>query len=181
MKIGSASELGVINSSFTAMCWVKNERAATGEAWYKDRNPIFMGDVDPEGNGLDWSDYKSKIFHLELRHENRYYFGFGWDDTSSKRMCRLDKWDHVAFVYDKSGEGKSIIVNGEDAGKRWGHEAKPYEGDENIWLGSSQHHDFGDWGGKIENAMIFNEALSPEQIFEIAASTQPKEDEEIAQ
>ena len=93
-------------------------------------------------------------------------------------MWRLDKWDHVAFVYDKSGEGKSIIVNGECTDKRWGEEAKPYEGDENIWLGSSQHHNFGDWGGKIEKAMIFNEALSLEQIFEISASTRPEENEE---
>jgi len=147
MKIGSASELGLIDSSFTAMCWVKNERPVTGEAWYIDRNPIFLGDVDPKGNGLDWSDYKSKIFMICLQHENRYYFGFGWDDTSSKRMCRLNKWDHVAIVYNKSAEEKSIIVNGEDTGKRWGHQSKPYEGDENIWLGSSQHHGFGDWTG----------------------------------
>jgi len=45
MKIGSASELGVVDSSFTAICWVKNDKAATGQAMYKDRNPIFMGDT----------------------------------------------------------------------------------------------------------------------------------------
>ena len=54
---------------------------------------------------------------------------------------------------------------------------KPYIGDENIWLGSRAHHHCGNWVGKIKKAMIFNEALNPEQIFKVAAHTQPKEDE----
>jgi len=48
---------------------------------------------------------------------------------------------------------------------------KPYIGDENIWLGSRAHHHCGNWVGKIKKAMIFNEALNPEQIFKVAAHT----------
>jgi len=77
-------------------------------------------------------------------------------------MCRLGKWDHVAFVFDLEGDGKSIIVNGENPGKRQGEGCKPYEGDENIWLGSSQNQGYGDWVGKLDNAMVFKEALTPE-------------------
>ena len=93
-------------------------------------------------------------------------------------MCRLNQWDHVAFVYNTEGgnDGKSIIVNGEDAGKTEGEGSKPYEGDETIWLGDGLHHDIGQWVGKIEGAMIFQEALSPEQVFEIAVATRPSEE-----
>ena len=156
------------------MAWLKNEKPAVGD-WQGDRNSIFHGDIDPPGTGTDWEDHKQNIFHLELRHENRFYFGFGWDDISSKRTCRVGVWDHVAFVYNSDGDkdGKIIVVNGEDAGRRWGEGAKPYGGDETIWLGDGLAHGIGHWVGKIHGAMIFNEALSTDQILEIAAATQP--------
>ena len=68
MKIGSASELGVVDSSFTAICWVKNDKAATGQAMYKDRNPIFMGDTQMQG--FVEKDFPNELFNCELRHQN---------------------------------------------------------------------------------------------------------------
>ena len=104
IQIGKAKDLGM-NASFTALCWVKNEKAAVDDH-HRDRNAIFIGDLDPKENGKEWHDYKSEILHMELRHENRFYFGFGWDDTSSNRMCRIGEWDHVAFVYTTEGENE---------------------------------------------------------------------------
>jgi len=145
------------------MCWVRNDHAAVG-SWSGDRQPIFFGDIDPEGQGKSWGDFKSHVFMCELRHENRFCMGYGWDDTSSKRMCRLNEWDHVAFINDEFGgdEGKKIIVNGELTGRRYGEGCKPYLGDETIWLGCSNNHLKGDFRGTLCGAMIFKEALEPE-------------------
>ena len=171
LKIGSAKALGLVDSSFTAMCWVKNKSLTTGNKYHK---PIFMGYVHPWDKGQKLNE-QSQLFQCEIRSENRYYFGFSKDDSPSDRMCRLNQWDHVAFVYDKQHETKSIIVNGENAGTRQGCGANPYKGDETIWLGSSQNTEWGCWAGLLENALIFNTALNPEQVVKVAAHTKPTE------
>lgn len=81
-----------------------------------------MGDINPSKHKKHWDDYKSKIFYLELRHQNLYYFGFGWDDASSGRMCVKGAWEHVACVYSDNGEKKekNIIVNGKAYRIRFG-------------------------------------------------------------
>ena len=115
----------------------------------------------------------------ELRNSHGFCFGFGHNEALSKRVCRLNAWDHVEFIYE-AGMGKRIIVNSEDAGKRagWpGESNDPYEGDETIWLGASNNHDYGDWEGEIQGAMFFQEVLSDDEIFEIAFTTRPKERE----
>ena len=40
--------------------------------WHLDRQPIFFGDIDPEGQGKGWGDFKEHIFMCELRDENSF-------------------------------------------------------------------------------------------------------------
>ena len=49
IEIGKAAYLG-LNSSFTAMCWVRNKHESLGK-FDEDRQPIFFGDIDPAEQG----------------------------------------------------------------------------------------------------------------------------------
>lgn len=168
LAVGPARELGLVGGSFSLLCWVRNDAGHSDE-----RRPIFMGDLDPPKMGRCWSEFKREILHCELRHDGRYYFGFGWDDSSSVRANRAGgKWDHVAFVYDADAKQQAIVVNGERTELRCSGNGESYQGDETIRLGDGRNHGIGTWEGAIKHAAVFREALTDRQIAQVAAANE---------
>merc|ERR1719499_1202517 len=83
-NIASTSSLGIKNSEFTMMAWVKR----TGNS---NEQTIFGTDTRKTNKGL----------HLVLRRQ-KYYMGFYSNDCGASTVNQKNRWEHVAFVYQNS-------------------------------------------------------------------------------
>lgn len=143
VQIGSATDLGITNSDFTAMAWVY--RTATGTGDYT----IFGTDQKSKNKGL----------HLLVR-GNKYYMGFYSNDCGSPTVNVPHRWEHVAFVYE--ARTMRIYVNGQL--KKTCTNKDPFQGTRTVHLGR--------WAGgrkfvgKIQKASIWSHALSQSEILE---------------
>jgi hypothetical protein len=96
VELGTPSSLGIYDSSFTMMAWVK---PADGK-W--DHECIFCG-------GGGGSTRKTMHFTMHVSHGNR--MGFYGSDCDTGSLPSATEWSHVAYTYVKNGDMK-IYFNG---------------------------------------------------------------------
>eukprot|EP00927_Polykrikos_kofoidii_P033046 TRINITY_DN27997_c0_g1_i1.p1 TRINITY_DN27997_c0_g1~~TRINITY_DN27997_c0_g1_i1.p1 ORF type:complete len:340 (-),score=44.28 TRINITY_DN27997_c0_g1_i1:12-881(-) len=115
--------------SFTVDTWVKIYAFNTGN---QGDNAILGTRRFSEGQGL----------HLILR-GGTPLLGFYYNDTAATRKVVLNRWTHLAFVYDLEMREQRIFIDGEVAGVGTGKE--PLSGNLNVMIG--------DWafGGRYLN------------------------------
>lgn len=150
IHIGNGRDLGLVGS-FTLAAWVY--RDGEGDM------AIFCGSKD--------SCQQRNSLHTMVRGGN-FYFGFGWNDTSSSERSKKNQWQHCAFVYDKnSGGHQQIYVDGRKVADEGGHQ--PYDVGEDIHLGKGFKNGWpAPWQGRIKGAIVVNRAMSEGEIKEIA-------------
>ena len=86
--------------------------------------------------------------------------GFYGNDCESNHDRKKATWERVAFVYDKSAQTQTIIVDGVVVKKCIG--TTPFMGKDTVTLGEWLKGRL--WKGKIKNAKIFNKAVPADEI-----------------
>ena len=107
VEVGTAQNLDMVNSSFTALGWVKiDSDQDEGDCC------IFTGvkhDVLISGGEPAMT---KKILHLLVR-GGRFYLGMGWNDSSDD-FYRCHHWEHVVFIVEAQTIGckYAVVTNG---------------------------------------------------------------------
>ncbi|MBI2863697.1 MAG: hypothetical protein HYX94_03950, partial [Chloroflexi bacterium] len=144
LDLGTATALGLNNSSFTVMLWVNGSGlASTG------------GDVPLLG--IEGSD-ANKALHLTVRN-GKPYMGFYGNDTAGATSLSANQWYHLAFRYDKDKTEQAIFVNGVKDVARTGHAAM--QGTGHVRLGTWYSRYF---GGVMDELEIYPTALDDDEI-----------------
>ena len=94
-----------------------------------------------------------------------YHVGFWNNDCAQIYASTRGVWEHVAFVYDKTAQTQTVLVNG--VMRKQCESQAPYTGTNTVYLGAffDEHRH---WIGKIKDVKIFNRALPGEEIDSIA-------------
>ncbi len=140
VTIGTANELGLINSSFTVEAWVKIENIGP------DRPIIGV--------------HKGLVFMTRGR---RIYLAFYGNDTISNINLQQDEWYHIAFRYDLEKQEQAIFVNGILDKAEQGHAAYTHDGPVFIGHGHGTPQHF---KGSITELRFWDHALSQKNIQE---------------
>jgi hypothetical protein len=191
---GNDSSLN-LQGALTLMAWInpksfggkitdKGWHNATGSDWeYPNRNEQYIG-------GFSF-DIKSSW--LGRPNISSYVVYGGWVDTSEENVIGLNKWQHIALVWNQSGDGNiSFYVNGVKKGSRLYTGAHSGDGNPrdsvkyNLTIGIrkqnlywynvsnlSQHPNPNGFNGSIDEVMIYNRALNESEIWEIYNSQKP--------
>ena len=101
LLVGKAGDLGLVNESFSFLCWIKLNSANQLE--YEQFDQAILGQ-----NHLG----KGETLHIVIR-SMKPYFGFYGVDTASTTTLELHTWYHLAFVYNKDAEEQLIVDNNE--------------------------------------------------------------------
>jgi len=139
-------------------------RSFTIAAWIKTRasKMALLGKDDADGK-LENSE---KILFVKEGHGDRE-FGFvgcsqEWLSTTSSPV-NDGRWHHVAAVYDALCGTKQILVDGLDVTTETSWRAGPDHGSV-VRIGMSDWADAGAFKGHIDDLVIYDEALLPDQI-----------------
>jgi len=139
-------------NSFTIAAWIKTRASKMA----------LLGKDDADGK-LENSE---KILFVKEGHGDRE-FGFvgcsqEWLSTTATRV-NDGKWHHVAVVYDAWCGTKQVLVDGSDVTTETSWRAGPDHGNV-VRIGMSDWADAGAFKGHIDDVVIYDEALLPEQI-----------------
>lgn len=146
VAIGKPDELGFTGAYFTASAWVY--RTAGGSQ--RDYT-IFGTDQKSKNRGL----------HLVVR-RGQFYMGFYHNDCGGAGESKLNKWQHVAFVFENGA--MEIYVDGVREKRCTGKSR--FQGDETVnigrWAGKYRFE------GKIKAAKIWPRVLSLPDLGRLA-------------
>ncbi|CAF0965942.1 unnamed protein product [Adineta ricciae] len=86
-----------------------NSVSFTIEAWIKPT--AYPNPVDHSIVGLCPSEVIDHCLHINIRH-GLLYFGFYYDDVRGGTSISLNRWIHVAFVFETTTNMQTIYLNG---------------------------------------------------------------------
>eukprot|EP01031_Cornospumella_fuschlensis_P026276 gene26276-31741_t len=147
LSIGTVRSLGLHNS-FTVSVWIKMKRFNRDTVSQLD-NGILAQNVEQKHNCL----------HLMIRN-GQPYMGFYGADARADYSLLLDKWYHVAFVYDRSKKQQLIYVDGVLVGSA--SVAQPVDNLNPVYL--SEYANKRGLDGDMAGMRIHRKALSAEDI-----------------
>ena len=157
IEIGTTTEFGLVNKSFTVEVWVKIETHQTANPF---QDAAILG-------SRTTNEGRSKQLHLVIRKKKPYFGTFG-SDTPGKTELLEKVWYHLAFCYDASRMEQRIFVNGVlDA---VGTQKPPFQGEGSLKIshwglywkeGQSPH-----FHGYIRELRIWDSALNQQGIAE---------------
>jgi hypothetical protein len=140
---GSATALGLTNSSFTALAWVKADGFGTADQW-------VMG-----------TDTKSANQGLALGVRNaRPYMAFFANDTATDVALPAGAWAQLAFRYDKATGEQAIFVNGSLLKATTGH--APFAGTGPVYVGRALGGSY--FAGRIDEVTVYRQALPADDL-----------------
>jgi len=143
-----AAKLGLYDSSFTVMAWVKSGDLSSDQ-------PI-LGTLEGVTNqGL----------HLIIRNA-KPYMAFWANDTSGNTTLSPNTWYHLAWKYDKTTGEQALFVNGVLDTAQAGH--TPFMGTNMVYVGRAYSSYF---NGLIDDLIIVNGALSTAEIQQAMAES----------
>lgn len=138
--------------SFTIAAWIKTRASKMA----------LLGKDDADGTLED----SEKILFVKEGHGDRELGFVGcsqeWLSTTATRV-NDGKWHHVAVVYDALCGTKQILVDGSDVTTETSWRAGPDHGNV-VRIGMSDWADAGAFKGHIDDVVIYDEALLPEQV-----------------
>jgi hypothetical protein len=165
--LGSPSELGITDASYTIMAWIKG------------RNPKWNG-----GHGqcifcAAGEAVKSSLLHISMATnggDSENHFGTVYNDCNEPNVpANPDSWTHVAYVYDKAARTMDIYWDGVHQGSCT--DKDPYIGTSDIYAGPAGADNWANWDfvGQMSAVQISGgEAKGASAIQEIMLATSPR-------
>lgn len=147
----TADLLGLTGDNFTAVAWVR-PNATSGN------RSIYGTDTRANDKGL----------HLIIR-DGKTYFGFYGNDTSGNASIPTNQWTHIVWQFQNGTQ--RIIVNGQEDARTTGH-ANFQNTTDPVLIGRWGGGDYFD--GLIDEAVIYNEALTANQVRHLASGGDPQ-------
>ncbi|MCB0557068.1 MAG: hypothetical protein KDD02_26205 [Phaeodactylibacter sp.] len=143
--LGTARELGLLDSSFTVEAWIKPYDVSQQYA--------ILASAD------DTHEERTNL-HFLIRN-SKPYMGFYDQDTVGEFVLEPNQWYHLAFVYDVDWEVQRVFVNGEQVGEESNRPS--FHADDVILLGAwpDQNSVF---KGKIGRVRFWNKPLSDSEL-----------------
>jgi|GEM_PF-4365412 len=116
IRLGTASNIGLTNQSFTIEIWLKIRE------FTEDDLAILCNDEGEDSHRLQLIIRKKKL-----------YFGFGNDDLESKNEIPVGRWVHTTWRYDTGTRQQVLFINGKIDSSRTSNQN--YLGVSNLFLG----------------------------------------------
>lgn len=166
-KIGSALSFSVgdyvevphseslsITDEITIMAWTNMAAGASGELAIVSKGQWAANDLPYEltetpGGVIFWQFYDN-----------------GGRDTCSPNSPPVGEWHHIAGTYD--GDVFKCYIDGQ-LGEEWAYAGKMPENTASVTIGKRSKADECFFNGMIDEVVIFNRALSAEEILEAMA------------
>lgn len=144
ISLGMVDQLGLQDSSFTAIAWVNGDAFGPGTD-----HPILGTDQMGTNMGL----------HLTVRH-GKPYMGFYANDTEGATTLSNGAWHHLVWRYNKATGEQAVFVNGVlDASNT---ERAAFQGSGTVNLGRCFGPSY--FAGLIDEVEIYDRALSNDEI-----------------
>ena len=143
---GAAKDLIDIGDQITLEMWIKPEKAG----W------AIIAGVSKSGSNtyvIAWSDQNQVDFNIWNGALETWPF-------QSQDKLELNKWHHVAGVYD--GSEAIIYINGEFDSKK-AFEGNLKHNDENFWMGARNVGGL-QYNGLLDELRIYNRGLSQDEV-----------------
>ncbi len=152
---GTGSSLNLTNS-LTICAWIYPESFGQG-GW---------GRIVDRGNGS--SGYS---FYVNSANSTIKYVAYGSNTVSSSaQVIGLNKWQHVAVVYDDSSDTVTFYVNGQQAGTV-GYTASPFGSSDDPAVIGIRGYDLNRaFDGLIDDVRVYNRALTEDEVSDISFS-----------
>ncbi|MEJ2722629.1 MAG: GDSL-type esterase/lipase family protein, partial [bacterium] len=150
----SAGEHFPVGQSYTKTAWIyKTGSGANGG------NNIISGDENPQGHAL-WvpDNYEAKSSRLMGGHNGN------WDIVYDDEPLTLNTWFFVALSYDQGTHWMRLYKNGVKIDSAVVAAAEEMVSDPTVSIGSFGAQNGFMFQGTIDDARIYNRALSDEQI-----------------
>jgi hypothetical protein len=124
---------------------------------------------------------------LGTGYENQFFFGFGadglrvvshaWHDRVVEPSPPARRWFHALFTHDREGLTR-LYVDGTEVARGQGAPADLREVRTPVTFGAGHHNRRPDQvnqrlGGAIDEVLVYDRALSPEEIGALAAGAEP--------
>jgi hypothetical protein len=136
------------SKSFTLAGWINPTSSITHKAIIVKDSEIRLV-----------SDYSN---HLVCQ----FYDGSSWQSAAvSSTTLVTDKWQQVVCTYDQNT--LSVFVNGNLSGTQTLNHIIVNESTNHWRFGSDESTTYGDFNGKIDEARIYNHALSPSEVQQL--------------
>ncbi len=148
VALTNAANLGVQNSSFTALAWINADTLGGDKT-------IFGTDQTGTNVGL----------HLITR-GTQAWMGFYANDTGGAQTLSASTWYLMTWRYDISNGQQAIFINGALDNATTGHAA--FQGNDTIRIGRWGGGNYFD--GVIDEAAFFNRALTDAEIAALYAA-----------
>ena len=148
----------VVTTAATFMAWV----------WVEDVSGRDGGCVIKKGVYLQRAPYWLAVAE-DLKPWACVHVGGAEYNAISSEALSFGEWTHIAGVYDGSGPGLTVYVNGVNRG----HQAVTGALDENsaaLYFGCDLGNSLVTWEGGIDEVRIYDEALSQAEIQAAASS-----------
>ncbi|MFQ5342986.1 MAG: LamG-like jellyroll fold domain-containing protein, partial [Anaerolineae bacterium] len=154
VQLANASALGLRDSSFTVMAWIRAKQLA------KPNSP-GNGEGDSSILGTDEESTNNGL-HLVVRN-GKPYMGFHGNDTTGTTEIKPNFWYHLTWRYDKDKGEQAIFVNGSMDAAQTGH--GPFQGNGTVYVGRALGGRY--FHGRVDELAIYPSALSDNDIRDI--------------
>jgi len=153
-------ELG--DADFTIAAWIKTTKTGV---------PILS-----KSNGnAEWEEMEKELYVADSaisQGENDgtvEYVGFGCEWLRGSTPAEDGKWHHIAITWDIDEEDGLVFVDGVEGTDDVGFAGLSDNAGDTVRIGSSESaHSSGNFVGRIDDVAIFDVALTPEQVVELA-------------
>ena len=98
-----------------------------------------------------------------------FYNGTTWEHTEADVALSGTGWQHVAYVFDDATDTQSVYLNGRLVAQSNHADSIDYTGIGTVMIGSNPTGSNHDFTGQVDDARIYNRALSHAEIAAIAA------------
>lgn len=156
LPVGVVSDL----SDFTISAWVNLRNASRSSRLF-----------DFGGNRGEWMTLVVNSGNGKPRFDVTTVHGYNTQSIEGSSAIPTNRWVHVAITL--SGKTGTVYMDGESIGSNPAIDLAPFQLGATLrnWIGRSQHERDPYLDGKVDDFRIYDGALTPEQIANLAKST----------
>ncbi|NOZ04951.1 MAG: hypothetical protein GXP41_01170, partial [Chloroflexi bacterium] len=154
VRLPNASTLGLKDSSFTVMAWIRAKQLAKPNSPDNSEGDSAILGTDERSN--------NQGLHLVIR-DGKPLMGLYGNDTAGTIEIKPNFWYHLTWRYDKDKGEQAIFVNGSLDTAKTGHSA--FQGNGTVYVGRALGGRY--FNGRIDELAIYPSALSAKEIRDI--------------